>query len=329
MAGGAPRGLREGQEAVCLPDVLRGQQGLRLAFIQSARGEVALFPPSCGPHRSGAFRLRVNRGDECLQSHSGPLLELLSLLDLHPWMQIKADADFVMETEESDGSPFDEPAEGSSSDRDVITPPQVTGRSLGLGELHVTPLVTPMSLKENKGKRTIKRGKELVSSAEAHPAKAASVTASPPPKVLSDTSKIVLERRIAELRKNISTATKRDDHAKEERLFAELAQHQTALGFTPDDPPQPPKASREEDAPQSAFAEQCPSLETNPPTGPVTGARSLDPLRSRQWNRKCQNPALLRSRLALYKKRIRSSLPPRPRVLRNGERCRRNHHRVF
>jgi len=70
------------------------------------------------------------------------------------------------------------------------------------------------------------------------------LTASPPPKVLSDTSKIILERRIAELRKDIVIAVKRGDHAKARRLHAELAQHQTALGFFPDEPPQAPKPDR-------------------------------------------------------------------------------------
>jgi len=43
-------------------------------------------------------------------------------------------------------------------------------------------------------------------------------TAAPPPKVLSDTTKIILERRVAELRREIATASKRGNHDRAEQL---------------------------------------------------------------------------------------------------------------
>ena len=114
------------------------------------------------------------------------------------------------------------------------------------GDSHVTPLVTPMSPKENNKKRTNYRGKVPVTSSSTAPSKASS-TASPPPKALSDTTKIILERRIAELRREIVTASKQGNHLKAERLHDELTAHQAALGFTPDDPPPKPKAPRKEE----------------------------------------------------------------------------------
>ena len=75
----------------------------------------------------------------------------------------------------------------------------------------------------------------------------ASSAASPAPKVLSDTTKIILERRIAELRTEIANALKKDNHARAEELHGELTVHQAALGFTPDDPPPKPKAPRKEE----------------------------------------------------------------------------------
>jgi hypothetical protein len=188
----------------------------------------------------------------------------------HPWMQTKADGNFVMEAEEHHGSPFEGDSTAAVNPGDVcVTSPLVTSRTpppddrrvTRASDPRVTPLMTPMSPKENKRKRTIERGKEPVRSAEAHPTKPASVTASPPPRVLSDTSKIMLERRIAELRKEVAASAKRDDHAKAERLHAELAQHQAALGFTPDDPPIPPKARREEDSSRLVSVEDWPSPE--------------------------------------------------------------------
>ena len=57
------------------------------------------------------------------------------------------------------------------------------------------------------------------------------------PAPISDVRRISLERRIIELRADIPKAVKRNDQERAEALYAELAAHQTALGFTPDKPP--------------------------------------------------------------------------------------------
>jgi hypothetical protein len=57
------------------------------------------------------------------------------------------------------------------------------------------------------------------------------------PAPISDVRRISLERRIIELRTDIPKAVKRNDQERAEALHAELAAHQTALGFTPDKPP--------------------------------------------------------------------------------------------
>jgi hypothetical protein len=77
---------------------------------------------------------------------------------------------------------------------------------------------------------------------------------------LSDTTKIVLERRIAELRKEITTAVRKDLHDRAVQLHTELAAHQTKLGFTPDDPPRatPPSARK---ASEPEFVSDWPSPE--------------------------------------------------------------------
>ena len=54
----------------------------------------------------------------------------------------------------------------------------------------------------------------------------------------------MLERRIDELRIEITAALKQGNHAKAGQLHSELTAHQAALGFTPDDPPPKPKAPR-------------------------------------------------------------------------------------
>ncbi len=128
------------------------------------------------------------------------------------------------------------------------------------GDIHVTPLVTPMSPKENNKKRTNYRGKVPVTSSSTGPSKASS-TASPPPKLLSDTTKIILERRIAELRREIVTASKQGNHLKAEGLHDELTAHQAALGFTPDDPPPKPKPPRKEECCNSTESSDWPSPE--------------------------------------------------------------------
>jgi hypothetical protein len=128
------------------------------------------------------------------------------------------------------------------------------------GDVHVTPLVTPMSPKENNKKRTNYRGKVPVTSSNTGPSKA-SLAASPPHKALSDTTKIVLDRRIAELRTQIIAASKQGNHIKAGRLHSELTAHQASLGFTPDDPLPKPKAPRKEESRNLAESSDWPSPE--------------------------------------------------------------------
>ena len=114
------------------------------------------------------------------------------------------------------------------------------------GDMHITPLVTPMSPKENNKKRTNNKGKVPVTFSKTVTRRPPETTASPPPRDLSDTTKIVLERRIAELRKEIGMAARKGLHDRAVQLHTELAAHQTKLGFTPDDPPRatPPSARK-------------------------------------------------------------------------------------
>ena len=159
------------------------------------------------------------------------------------------------------------PAAATPSDIRV-TSPLVTSRSpapgdmsvTSPGDIPVTPLVTPMSPKENNKKRTNYRGKVPVTSSSTGSSKA-SFAASPPPKALSDTTKIILERRIAELRTEIVAASKQGNHLKADRLHGELTAHQAALGFTPDDPPPKPKAPRKEESRDSTASSDWPSPE--------------------------------------------------------------------
>ena len=163
-------------------------------------------------------------------------------------MQTERDAKFVLATVESepvDSSEESAPDNCTTPGDIFVTSPLVTSRSpapddipvTSPGDIHVTPLVTPMSPKENNKKRTNSRGKVPVTISTTVTSKAAETTALPPPKVLSDTTKIVLERRISELRKEIATAVRKGIHDRAEQLHSELCQHQTKLGFTPDDPP--------------------------------------------------------------------------------------------
>ncbi len=186
----------------------------------------------------------------------------------HPWMQNELDGSFVLEAPESE--PVDASGEspgGPPSDIRVASPlvtsqPPAPGDVFATspGDSHVTPLVTPMSPKENNKKRTNYRGKVPVTSSSTAPSKASS-TASPPPKALSDTTKIILERRIAELRREIVTASKQGNHLKAEGLHDELTAHQAALGFTPDDPPPKPKPPRKEECCSSTAFSDWPSPE--------------------------------------------------------------------
>ena len=113
-----------------------------------------------------------------------------------------------------------------------------------------------MSPKENNKKRINNRGKVPVTSSRTEPVQSARRTASPPPKALSDTTKIILERRIAELRTEIAVASKQGNHQRADRLHGELIAHQATLGFTPDDPPPKPKAPRKE---ESLGRQRCPT----------------------------------------------------------------------
>jgi hypothetical protein len=177
----------------------------------------------------------------------------------HPWMQTERDASFVLATE---SEPLDAPEESAldnfqegaaPSDMDV-TSPLGTSQSpapsdmdvTGPGDIHVTPLVTPVSPQENNRKRTNNKGKVPATFSKTVTCRPPETAASPPPRDLSDATKIILERRIAELRKEIAVAARKGLHDRAVQLHTELAAHQTKLGFTPDDPPRgtPPPARK-------------------------------------------------------------------------------------
>jgi hypothetical protein len=191
----------------------------------------------------------------------------------HPWMQHEGDVNFVLASPEakplnaSGASPDNRKAVATPSDIRV-TGALVTSRTpvpddtavVSPGDIPVTRLVTPMSPEENNKKRTNYRGKVPVTSSTTGPSKP-SFAASPPLKVLSDTTKIILERRIAELRTEIIVASKQGNHLKADRLHGELTAHQAALGFTPDDPPPKPKAPRREECCDLTESSDWPSPE--------------------------------------------------------------------
>ena len=170
----------------------------------------------------------------------------------HPWMQTEEDASFVLATPES--APLDVPEESAPDNCQTARTPSdirvtsllVTSRSSAPGDMAVTPLVTPMSPKENNEKRTNYKGKVPVTSFETVTFKPAELTVSPPLRDLSDATKIILERRITELRKEIAAAARKGIHDRAIRLHDELAAHQAKLGFTPDEPPRaaPPPARK-------------------------------------------------------------------------------------
>jgi hypothetical protein len=182
----------------------------------------------------------------------------------HPWMQNERDGSFVLEAPEretlnaSGESPDCRPEATASDVR--VTSLLVTSRSPAPSDIRVTPLVTPVSPKENKKKRTNHRGKVPATFSSTSASKVSSA-ASPPPKTLSDTTKIILERRIAELRLEIAAASKQGNHLKADRLHGELTAHQAALGFTPDDPRPKPKAPRKEESRDSTVLPDWPSPE--------------------------------------------------------------------
>jgi hypothetical protein len=183
----------------------------------------------------------------------------------HRWMQNERDASFVLAAPESEpleasGESPDNSQAGMPPSDIRVTSPLVTSRSPAPSNIHVTPLVTQMSPKENNKKRTDYRGKVPPTSSSTSLSKPSSA-ASPPPKVLSDTTKIILERRIGELRMGIAAALKQDNHARSDQLHGELTAHQAALGFTPDDPPAKRKAPRKEESQDSTALSEWPSPE--------------------------------------------------------------------
>jgi hypothetical protein len=184
----------------------------------------------------------------------------------HPWMQTVEDGDFrlvVREEQASFSTAESAPSFRSPSEPQITTPGEQEFTSPGEledtspGEPQITPLVIPSSPKENNKKRISIRGEVPATSSLSK----ASFAASPPPKVLSDTTKIILERRIGELRTEIAAALKQGNHAKADQLHGELTAHQAALGFTPDDPPPKPKAPRKEESRDSTAFSDWPSPE--------------------------------------------------------------------
>ena len=187
----------------------------------------------------------------------------------HPWMWTAEDGDFRMVVREEQASLPTAESDASStrpSELQITTPGEQEFTSpseldvTSPGEPKITPLVIPSSPKENNKKRINNRGKVPATSSGTSPSKVPS-TAAPPQKILSDTTKIILERRVAELRTEIATASKRGYHDRAEQLHAELVEHQTKLGFTPDDPPPKHKASREEKFGEPATLSDWPSPE--------------------------------------------------------------------
>ena len=179
----------------------------------------------------------------------------------HPWMQTVEDGNFRMVVRE-EKPPFRAAGSRQSiappSEQEITSPGELADTSPG--EPQITPLVIHSSPQENNKKRINYRGKVPASSSGTD-LFSAQCTAAPPPRVLSDTTKIILERRVAELRKDIALAVRKGFHERAEQLHTELAQHQTKLGFTPDDPPPKPKASRDEEFPQPASPTEWPSAE--------------------------------------------------------------------
>jgi helix-turn-helix protein len=177
----------------------------------------------------------------------------------HPWMHTVEDRDFRLVVREKQTSfSAAESATSTSPSEPQITPCEQEFTSPS--EPQITPLVIPSSPKENNKKRINCRGKVPATSSNTSLSKASSA-ASPAPKVLSDTTKIILERRIGELRTEIAAASQQGNHVKAGQLHGELTAHQAALGFTPDDPPRKPKAPRKEESHDSTAFSDWPSPE--------------------------------------------------------------------
>jgi hypothetical protein len=187
----------------------------------------------------------------------------------HPWMQTAGDGDFRMVVREEQ-LPFrtaeSEPLSAPPSEPQITTPGEQEFTSpseldvTSPSEPQITPLVIPSSPKENNKKRINNKGKVPATFSGTSPSKVHS-TVAPSPKILSDTTKIILERRVAELRTEIATASKRGNPDRAEQLHTELVEHQTKLGFTPDDPPPKLKASRQEQFGEPATLSDWPSPE--------------------------------------------------------------------
>jgi Helix-turn-helix domain len=172
----------------------------------------------------------------------------------HPWMQRTDDGDFHMTVCE-ERSPFmSAESDGRPSEQQITSPSELEDTSPG--EPQITPLVIPSSPKENNKKRINNRGKV---SATSSPNTGTCSAAPSPGKALSDATKIILERRIAELRMEIVDASKRGNRARADELHNELVAHQTALGFTPDDPPPEPRAPRKKESDETTALSDWPS----------------------------------------------------------------------
>jgi Helix-turn-helix domain len=178
----------------------------------------------------------------------------------HPWMQNNQDDDFRLVVPEEQtpfpapSSSIAPPSESRTPGKERLTRPDEL-RATSLGQPEITPLVTAQSPKENNKKRINYRGKVPVPSSSTSPSSAASR----PRRPLSDATKIILERRIAELRMEIVDASKRGNRAKADRLHEELVEHQVALGFTPDDPPPKPRTSRKKEPDEPNAVSNWPS----------------------------------------------------------------------
>jgi hypothetical protein len=106
----------------------------------------------------------------------------------HPWMQTAEDGDFrmVVREEQTSFSAAESAPSTEASEPQITTPSELEDTSPS--EPQITPLVIPSSPKENNKKRISYRGKVPATSSSTSPLKACSA-ASPPPKVLSDTTK--------------------------------------------------------------------------------------------------------------------------------------------
>jgi hypothetical protein len=170
----------------------------------------------------------------------------------HPWMQRADDGNFRVTVCERPSPIVSEESDARPSEQ-RISPGELEDTSPS--EPQITPLVIRSSPKENNKKRTNYRGKVPVPSSTTIPSSAAPR----PRRPLSDATKIMLERRIAELRMEIVEASKRGNRAKAARLHDELVEHQVALGFTPDDPPPNARTSRKKESDEPTALSNWPS----------------------------------------------------------------------